>query len=396
MRPTATGGGAGRTGRRRDRGRQARAALLWGLGLFALSQVALRAYVEHRRPELRDPAFETKYRQLGKLLAGRGPRAGRVVFLGSSLTAHGIRAGLLDEPLTRALGRPAAAFNLGIFLSGPFSQLVYVRRLLDRGVRPDLVVVEASPLLQDCPYCRADVYLFPGQRVERRELRLVERHGGGPGLRPAWWQSFLVPAYGHRQAVLTCCARGLLPYADRLPTWEDMDDHGWIPREVDDPERHRAALAAMRAALGPQLGRFQARPGPLRALTELLALLHRQHVPAVLVVMPEGPLFRSLYRPGSDTALLQRFAALARQYHTPLVNARSWLTEEQFVDSHHANRLGAAVLTERLGREALVPLLARRPVTRTGSAPARRPAASSAGPGAGRPSASPAGRAACG
>src|SRR5438034_10526546 len=71
------------------RRRTARAAVLWGIAVFALSQVALRFFIERRLPELRDPTFEIKYRQLPERLASSPSAPAQVVFPGWSSSARG-------------------------------------------------------------------------------------------------------------------------------------------------------------------------------------------------------------------------------------------------------------------------------------------------------------------
>jgi hypothetical protein len=347
---------------RRPAPRQARAAMLWGLGLFVFSQAALGLYIERRRPELRDPTFEIKYRQLKKQVSAAPAPPVTVVFFGSSMTASGIDAGLLEGPVAQAAGRPAVVFNLGVYNSGPLSNLIYLRRLLKRGLRPDLAVIEVSPLLHDFPTAPSDLALFPAQRLEHGEVALVQRYGNDKERWQQWWQSCLVPVYGHRLAILNYCrAQFLVPFNDRLPLWQHMDVHGWIhgwlQQQVNEPKRHREALAWTRRVIGPRLAHYAPGEPPHRALTELLDLVKQEHVPAMLLQMPEGPLLQSLYAPGSEVAIIAEFERLARQYHLPLVRARNWLSEDQMYDSHHATGAGARVLTERLGREAIVPLL---------------------------------------
>src|SRR5262249_52948726 len=109
------------------RRRRGRAAILWGLALFVLTQVGLRLFIERVRPALRDPTFEIKYQQLVRQVAAFPEAPLKVVFLGSSMTAHGIDAAALDGPLSAAAQHPTLAFNFGIHRSGPLSQLVYVR-----------------------------------------------------------------------------------------------------------------------------------------------------------------------------------------------------------------------------------------------------------------------------
>ena len=70
-----------------------------------------------------------------------------VVMLGSSRTGlafHGKRA---EQALAAELGRPAVAFNYGVPASGPVTHLVYLDRLLDGGITPDVLVLEVMPTM---------------------------------------------------------------------------------------------------------------------------------------------------------------------------------------------------------------------------------------------------------
>ena len=336
-----------------------RAAVLWGLGLFVLSQVGLLAYIERRGPELRDPTFEVKYRLLTRRLAACPERPVTVICLGSSMTANGMNTGLLEGLLAQALNRPVVAFNLGFYSSGWLSQHIHLGRLLHRGVRPDLVVIELSPLVLDDAGVTNDLALFAGSRLEGREVALVRRYTTDPDLVADRREALLVPVYGHRLAILNCEAQFLVPFGDRLYLWVDADAHGWAKAEYRDPKDRPEALAAMAEATGPRFANFQVNPTARQMLTDLLACAQQEGVPALLVRMPEGPRLRSLYGPGLDEELMKEFAALSRRYDFPLVNARDWLGEDLLTDSIHATGEGAEVLTRRLGK-AMVPLLARR------------------------------------
>src|SRR5438874_4901448 len=171
----------------RSRGR---AAVLWGVGLFVLSQGMLRLGIELWQPELRDPLFEMRYRQLGNRLAHSPGPPVRVIFFGSSITAQGVKAGSVEESLTRAVGRPVVAYNLGIPGCGPFGQMVALRRLLDRGVRPDLAVIELTPLVHDTGDRLSDLALFEASAIAHHELALVQRYAPDPELTPQWWQTY--------------------------------------------------------------------------------------------------------------------------------------------------------------------------------------------------------------
>ena len=64
-----------------------------------------------------------------------------MVVLGSSRVAYGVDAGSLSRQ-----GYPTAlVYNFGILGSGPLLNLVNLRRLLDAGIRPNLLYVEILP-----------------------------------------------------------------------------------------------------------------------------------------------------------------------------------------------------------------------------------------------------------
>jgi hypothetical protein len=71
----------------------------------------------------------------------------------------------------------------------------------------------------------------------------------------------------------------------------------------------------------------------------------------VLVLMPEGSEFRSWYPPSELPQIESFLGALQREYQVPLVDARTWIADDDFADSHHLLLPGAAQFTKRLGQE---------------------------------------------
>src|SRR5205085_7068809 len=163
--------------------RRARNGLLTCLGLFLLSQLGMRLWIDRRRPEFRDPTFEIKYRLLERQLAQKPASAFKVIFTGSSMTAHGVRADKVEQSLTAALDRPVVSFNMASNGAGPLTQLIHVQRLLRRGVRPDLLVIELSPLSYDYADAPSDLARFPADRLERGDLGIVQQFCGKESLR---------------------------------------------------------------------------------------------------------------------------------------------------------------------------------------------------------------------
>jgi hypothetical protein len=306
-------------------------------------------------PELRDPTFEIKVRQLTRLRRQHPQPPATIVFLGSSMTANGVNAAMIETPLADNLGRPVVAYNLGINGNGPLAHLVHVQRLLRRGIRPDLVFVEVGPLMCDIAEARNDLARFPGNRLEHGDLAILDRHAASPDLHAEWWQAHLVPIHGHRVMMLNQSARVLVPYNERVELWADADTHGWRSRPIPPPAEHRAILLGIEKEFTERFGRLKMNEDSVNALRELTELLAREQIAAVLVSMPEGPLMRSLCKPAAIQPVMSEFAAIGRKHGFPLIQARAWFGEEAFRDSYHLHEAGACAFTERLLREMTSP-----------------------------------------
>jgi hypothetical protein len=83
-------------------------------------------------------------------------------------------------------------------------------------------------------------------------------------------------------------------------------------------------------------------------MRDLVALCRREHVPVVLVLTPEGSLFRSWYTPAARDGPRRLLAELQAVYGVPVIDGTEWLPDEDFTDGHHAAPAGAAAFTERL------------------------------------------------
>jgi hypothetical protein len=77
-----------------------------------------------------------------------------------------------------------------------------------------------------------------------------------------------------------------------------------------------------------------------------------------VVVLPEGDEFRKCYPPTVLANVDDYLNRLRRQNLVPVIDARLWLAEPAFLDSHHLFPHGATQFTARLGREILAPQLA--------------------------------------
>ena len=98
-----------------------------------------------------------------------------------------------------------------------------------------------------------------------------------------------------------------------------------------------------------------------RALRDLLALCRHEGIPTVLYLMPEGSIFRGWYTPSTRACFEDHLIRLSREYGVPIVNARTWMPDKYFGDSHHLYRRGASFFTRRFGSEVLSCLIKGQP-----------------------------------
>jgi len=267
--------------------RQGRSALLWGLASFAALQALLAVGIELRFPELRDPEYGRKASRLSARTAA-SPRPYTVVMLGSSRVLFGFDAGLLEAPLARAAGRPAVVYNFGLTGAGPLAELLTLRRLLARGTRPDLLLVEVLPALLS-EQCDEREH-FPALRLWRGDLALLERYGARR--RADWWAARPVPWYEHRFAILSLLLPTLLPDSLRQDWAWGCDESGWVRSGGEmTAEQRRAAEEHARQEYAHLLADFRPGEPACRALRELLNTCRTERIAVALVVMPESTTF---------------------------------------------------------------------------------------------------------
>lgn len=340
---------------------QSRRGLSWCLAFTALLQLGLAVAIPYGLPELRDPYYVFKRQRLESLLERHGSDGPVVVMLGSSRTSFGLRAGDLSQQLSTELGRPAVAFNFGIPGAGPVMNLLHLRRLLADGIRPDLLLVEVLPPLFSCRNGpTAERNWLPANRLWCDELDLLEQQGiPMTEQRRDWWQELPLPWHSQRFAIMSTVAPGWLPSNLRQDWAKGNDPWGWSANLIPDhtPEDHRRAVEWARREYANYLDSFILRPAPCTAQRELLRLCRQHGIPVALVLMPEGPTFRSWYSPTARWRIQKQLQQIVREFDVPLINARTWLEEEDFSDSHHLRLAGAKRYTEQLGREILARFL---------------------------------------
>lgn len=346
-----------------QRSRAARLTLLWGLAVFALLQLGLAGLIEWRLPQFRDPAYSVRVAQLQQRLARErtldGVRPKLVVMLGSSRTLYALRGAQVEAELSRELGQPAIVYNLGVPGVRSSVHLLNFARLLADGIRPDLVLLEVLPSLLDERSNRGDDWVAVEQ-LAWRDLDLIQRYDlpAAGRLRDDWQRAWPVPWFTHRASLI-----GQAIFQVKGTTalsWQHCCDHsGWLPERTHPitAEERRHALEHARSQYAGVLEKLRIGGPEARALRRLVQECRREDIPAALVLSPEGPIFQGWY-PAAVWSQVETFLReLSSAEQTPVVNARDWIPEEDFSDSHHLLLSGTRTFTTRLTYEVIQPIL---------------------------------------
>jgi hypothetical protein len=170
-----------------------------------------------------------------------------------------------------------------------------------------------------------------------------------PQFESDWWQSVLLPAHWQKAAILSGISEGLLPITQRVDCGRSTDVTGWEPLKGagQSPE----VLEATRQEYQSRLAGLRVGGYPCRAFEELLALAQREGLRVCVVMMPEGPAMRSWYVAEPRRQLEEFVQATCARHDAALIDARDWLPEESFRDSHHLYPPGAQQFSRQLGAE---------------------------------------------
>jgi hypothetical protein len=333
--------------------------LLWGIATFIVLQLGMAVAIETFMPDWRDPVYGIKFRRLTQRTVAAPMRGPTVVMVGSSRVEHGLLAHNLEDQLSAACGQRVVAFNFGLSGAGPVTEQLVVRRMLAAGIRPDLLLIEVLAPALAGQIAPGEMGRLTPDRLYLNELAVMARYGPSLGdLRSEWWQGWPVPAFSHRYAILARTAPQLLP--GRVPSDSLSHIDAWGVGELPTmPTRaaYRRNVELMLASYRPSLTGFHIGGPACAGLRDLLELCRRERLQPMLVLMPEGRPFRALYSEDAWEQIVTFLGGLSREFDAPLVNGRDWVADEQFTDSHHLLPGGAAVFTDRLGREHIAPLL---------------------------------------
>lgn len=333
--------------------------VVWSLLGVVLVQLALAIGIDQYWPAIRDPEYDDLERMVRSSQA-ESPGRPLVLAFGSSRTKLALNAALLNNPSDAAA---PVVLNCAALGSGPLRNGIVMTRMLRAGIRPQYVFIEIIPMaLSNRDGAPIEERLLPAEHVTAPEAMHLWHNFSEPyRLLFPWLRARTLPVRFHnvelRQALKVDLAVGARPRHTLT-----RDDFGWggHPTTAFTPEQMKQSTDVALAGYSAALRQPDLAPGTLRALAEMLALCQREHIPATIVVPPEGTLFRA-HAPAVAQIHMDAVRNLAREFGVPLIDARAWVDDDGFFDGHHTLGRGANQFTERFRREALEPILSARP-----------------------------------
>ena len=347
------------------------------LGFVALELLG-NAAADFIDPGLREPEYGRKLSLL-KTQIRQSPHRPLLLLLGSSRTAYGLCPEFLfgaespNSPLV---------YNFGILGGGPVYELLYFRRLLDAGIRPEWVVVEVHPaLLKSAPELMA-AHLPPLGRCDLRDLCLLHNYLDNP--RSTWcqWLRYRAAAcYRFRGELMRRVAPQWLPDPVQPDTaaLDKTTPSGWVPGPWPRPEDvvRQARANLVRHFYSPGYQDFAVSERPDRALREVLALCRQEKIDAALLLMPESEELRDSAVTAAQHTIGRYLAELGREHGADLFDASHWCKDAEFADGQHLLADAATRLSATLGKRVLgdwVASRSRQPLDVPAVAGGRRPA----------------------
>jgi hypothetical protein len=351
------------------RASQGKRIIFWTLFCAVISQPALSLYLDKRRLEVRDPLYGHRLNHLRRRLA-ESPHSPLFLILGSSRVKYSIRPAAMKIHYVENASQPIV-YNFGINGMGTIRALMHFRRLLADGIRPKWLLVEIwPPLWAEAGFFRESRMVQGEDDQHWRDLLLLCRYfrNDRDVLRQALQKSF-TPLRAYRDVLLALSMQSLLPpenlceFQKRINDSLPADSGGWfpLPWESTTPQEDDFAHRDGEENIKPLLQSLHIDPRSDAALRELLQECRRRDIQLALILLPEPSWTRSWYTPQTHTVVREYLIRLRRDYPVPIIDARTWVSDDDFSDSTHMRKKGVPAFSERLGRDVVQPMIKNQP-----------------------------------
>ncbi len=312
--------------------------------MLIVLQVGLAVAIKTGLVNLEDTTnFASKLRYFKKQLAASPEDVVVALAFGSSRVMNGFNAGGLAEQLGERTGHQALVYNFGVTGSGNIYSHLSLERIIDEGIRPDLVFVEVYPGFL-VPNSESE--WFKANELRSKNFENTQRYGIESVSRP-WYSEWLASWHTYRFNILSCIAPKLLPMRLRENWAVEADAFGWVAvdrgldRQLCEKQIQRFAQIADPYHIGGH---------SCQALRDTLVLCNQLGIQCVLIWLPEPEGIRKNYRPEIVPGIESFLADLRREYKFETVMSWDWVHDGGFYDSAHLNRRGAEEFTRRLAK----------------------------------------------
>lgn len=343
--PSPEPAGRGIAKRKKKPGQRRGRTILLTMGLaFVLAQAAAGFLFDHVWPQVR---FGFLYRQLAKV--EQFPKPPRIVCLGSS------RFGtcLLQEDMAKALREgtgdaEAAVFNASVPAGDLLAAENVLQRLLERGIRPELVLIEICPEALNRHNGWMRFHVERQLRWEDVPAYLPDISRSGELGRLCLHR--LLPLLAHRKGLWTFFGQTLRgpPRMDSGKEWQQTIGLSRLD-PAEKAEKTRLGLEHVRHCLRDY------EPGGLgaRALDNILDACLREGITPLLIVVPVSSCHRELYSPRIEREFQLYLEETCLRFDCGWLECRERIPDEDFFDNHHATPGGGKTFTQWLMREVI-------------------------------------------
>ncbi len=344
--------------------RRSRAAVVWTIGLFLLGQFALGLVLDYATPLTRFPSARAVLE-----FTAKEPSPPAVVFLGSSRTGAAIHPAEMNALLATEVRRDPAPRVINAAAPGgdAISAEFVLNRLLDSGVKPELVVMEVWPEAFNArsPFLIQHVVRqFNWEDVPSQAVPATRAKAGR-----LFAQARLVPGYTHRRQIVRdvkMWAIELLrrePASHRPPTdklaagpldWDDV-----IRAAAPGPESDLTELSQVgaRETVRKWLTPYQLAGPATEALERILTRCRAEGIRVLLVDMPACSAHRDEYTPEIRAQFTRFIDRLTIDHGCRFVAVNDWLPDSQYIDALHVSHEGGREFTRRFTRDVVVEAL---------------------------------------
>ena len=357
-----------------QRVRRARKAVLLGVLLFAVCQMAMLTLVEIRSPLYADPEYGFRLERL-RTLRHQYPNRPSLVVLGSSRIGNGFESDYATRlGVDDMNGQAPTVANMSLTGGTGFWEYIMLKRLIYNGLKPDSIIVEIFPpsLLVDRQFFM-ESYHFPVHRLRYVDLfsldlimpELAPRH------RQEWIRNnLLFPWHTHRFSLVGLCSPKWQVEPNcpnsRPAFWRQiLSPTGWIAFGVASPtaEQRVEAEALAKKSYEASMVRLDVCGESKKIYEAIFRCCKENNIQvAAVVLMPESDKFRSWYTQQAEEKIDQFVQWITDDFGIKVVNARKWIPDDQFWDGHHLLPSGAEDFTTRICKELITePLQASRP-----------------------------------